>query len=208
VRAEALTSNGAGWTLRAGAGTLAFDAVVLATPPAAASTLLVGLPAHPMPAFEYQPITTCFLQYDAAIALDLPFYALVDNPEAGEWGQFLFDRGQLDDDQPGLMAVVTSVSGAAAELDQDALAAAVARQLARALRRPELGAPLWTKVITEKRATFACTPGLVRPSNETGLPGVVLAGDYTAGDYPATLEGAVRSGSDAARLVLQHTAIA
>jgi uncharacterized protein with NAD-binding domain and iron-sulfur cluster len=56
--------------------------------------------------------------------------------------------------------------------------------------------------LTEKRATFACTPGLARPANATGLPGLALAGDYTAGDYPATLETAVRSGRAAARLAL------
>jgi len=57
-------------------------------------------------------------------------------------------------------------------------------------------------VITEKRATFACTPGLARPGNDTGLPGLALAGDYTASDYPATLESAVRSGIGAARAVV------
>jgi uncharacterized protein with NAD-binding domain and iron-sulfur cluster len=56
--------------------------------------------------------------------------------------------------------------------------------------------------LTEKRATFACTPGLARPANATGLAGLALAGDYTASDYPATLETAVRSGRAAARLLL------
>jgi uncharacterized protein with NAD-binding domain and iron-sulfur cluster len=54
-------------------------------------------------------------------------------------------------------------------------------------------------VISEKRATFSCTPGLLRPSTETGLKGLVIAGDYVAGDYPATLESAVRSGIMAAQ---------
>jgi uncharacterized protein with NAD-binding domain and iron-sulfur cluster len=56
--------------------------------------------------------------------------------------------------------------------------------------------------LTEKRATFACTPGLARPANATALPGLFLAGDYTASEYPATLETAVRSGLAAARLAM------
>ncbi|MNU00694.1 Flavin containing amine oxidoreductase [compost metagenome] len=57
-------------------------------------------------------------------------------------------------------------------------------------------------MIAEKRATFACVPNMRRPVNKTAEPGLWLAGDYTAGkdyDYPATLEGAVRSGVTAAR---------
>jgi hydroxysqualene dehydroxylase len=49
------------------------------------------------------------------------------------------------------------------------------------------------QTITEKRATFACTPGLQRPRAELA-PGLLAAGDYIEGPYPATLEGAVRSG--------------
>jgi len=60
-------------------------------------------------------------------------------------------------------------------------------------------------LIAEKLATFACAPQLLRPMNQTRIPGLWLAGDYTAGeprDYPATLEGAVRSGVAAARGVM------
>jgi uncharacterized protein with NAD-binding domain and iron-sulfur cluster len=62
-------------------------------------------------------------------------------------------------------------------------------------------------VVTEKRATFACTPGLARPANATALPGLVLAGDYTASGYPATLESAVRSGRAAASAILSNDAL-
>ena len=207
ARVEPLQAGGTSWQVRSGPGAGAFDAVVIATPPLAAQSLLEGLGAAEIPRFDYEPITTCYLQYDAAMRLDLPFYALEEHPGSGEWGQFVFDRGQLDKDQAGLMAVVISASGEASDLGQDALGAAVAQQLARVLARPAFAAPVWTKVITEKRATFACTPGLVRPGIDTGLPGLYLAGDYTANDYPATLEGAVRSGSQAARAVLRRTAI-
>ena len=65
-----------------------------------------------------------------------------------------------------------------------------------------LPSPRWFRVIAEKRATFACVPGLQRPENRTPLRRFFIAGDYTASDYPATLESAVRSGIGAARLVL------
>ena len=55
-----------------------------------------------------------------------------------------------------------------------------------------------TLSMTEKRATFACTPGLARPSARVA-PGLWAAGDYMDGPYPATLEGAVRSGLAAAQ---------
>ena len=48
------------------------------------------------------------------------------------------------------------------------------------------------QTVVEKRATFACTPGLLRPSMQVSA-GLLACGDYVEGPYPATLEGAVRS---------------
>jgi hypothetical protein len=56
------------------------------------------------------------------------------------------------------------------------------------------------QTVVEKRATFACTPGLQRPATLIA-PGLLACGDYVQGPYPATLEGAVRSGQQAARLL-------
>ena len=188
-----------------------FDAVIVATSSVQAAALLQGVAdarlnqsIGQMQALTTEAISTCYLQYAASVRLDLPFYALVDAPEQQHWGQFVFDRGQLDTGQAGLLAVVISASGTAAEQGHGPLAQAIATQLAHALRRPELAQPLWTQLITEKRATFACTPDLLRPGNASGVPGLLLAGDYTAGDdrrqdYPATIEAAVRSGVAAAR---------
>ena len=52
------------------------------------------------------------------------------------------------------------------------------------------------QTVVEKRATFACTPALVRPP-QTIAPGLFACGDYVEGPYPATLEGAVRSAAEA-----------
>jgi squalene-associated FAD-dependent desaturase len=189
-----------------GARSELFDAVVLAVPPPAAAALLEPLPVdairQKLAAFEYEPITTCYLQYAPEVRLDLPFFALMDDPAAGQWGQFVFDRGQLDEGQAGLCSVVVSASIDAAALDQAALARAIAAQLAAVFGKPGLAHPAWSQVITEKRATFACTPGLQRLPVATGLAGLVLAGDYTASDYPATLETAVRSGAAAAKAII------
>ena len=187
-----------------------FDGVVLATPPWAAALLLGDLPgpemaclAAQLTAFESEPITTCYLQYAPGVVLAQPFFALLDDPSAGAWGQFVFDRGQLDARQAGLMALVVSASAAASLLEQAALAQALAHQLAAVFQRPELSSPVWHKVITEKRATFSCTPALARPNNASGIAGLVIAGDYTASNYPATLEAAVRSGVSAAATLIQ-----
>lgn len=189
-----------GWTIN---GTETFDAVVLATPASQSASLLRDIDGAAdtvarLDALAYEPIVTVYLQYDRSLRLPLPMYALADDAEAGHWGQFVFDRGRLDASQAGMLSVVVSAAQDATALDQATLARAVAAQLTAALQLPE---PAWTKVIAEKRATFACTPGLARPANGTGVPGLVLAGDYTASEYPATLESAVRSGLAAAALL-------
>jgi predicted NAD/FAD-dependent oxidoreductase len=56
------------------------------------------------------------------------------------------------------------------------------------------------QTVVEKRATFACTPELERPPQAIA-PRLVACGDYVQGPYPATLEGAVRSGCDAIRIL-------
>lgn len=82
---------------------------------------------------------------------------------------------------------------------QDALAAQIADELKQLF--PQLIQPIWYKVITEKRATFSCDVALARPTNITAYPNLLIAGDYTAGDYPATIEGAIRSGIKAASFI-------
>jgi squalene-associated FAD-dependent desaturase len=210
TRAEAIAREDGRWrvaTSAAGPAAQSYDGVVLATAPWQAAALLRAVPeldavAAQLEAFGYEPISTVYLQYAPGTRLPLPFSALLDDPQNGDWGQFVFDRGQLDPGQDGLLAVVISGASGAAELDREQLAGLVAAQLARAFGMQALAGPSWQQVITEKRATFACTPGLARPANATPLPGLVLAGDYTASDYPATLETAARSGLAAARLLI------
>ncbi|EJL92052.1 squalene-associated FAD-dependent desaturase [Herbaspirillum sp. CF444] len=184
-----------------------FDGVIIATGPEAAADLLEGIgDTASLRALDYEPITTCYLQYPAQVRLDQPFYALPDNPQQAAWGQFVFDRGQLSVDSSsadaGLLAVVVSAAGDAIAQGHAALTEGITIQLAQQLRNPLLTTPLWSKVISEKRATFSCMPGLLRPDNSAMPPGLALAGDYVAGDYPATLEAAAQSGIKAAELFL------
>lgn len=168
-----------------------FDHRVLAVAPYHLPALA---PQIPLPDFAWQPIATIYLQYPASVRLSFPMLGM-----ATGHGQWVFDRGQLVG-QLGLLAVVISGEGAWQTLDHRQLGQAIHRELIPLL--PELVPPPKTWVIEEKRATFACTPNLARPATATADPTLWLAGDYVAGDYPATLEGAVRSGIAAARAIL------
>ena len=97
--------------------------------------------------------------------------------------------------------VLTGRAGRWDERDNDTLVATLHRELEETLGTT-LPPPLWHQVIRERRATFSCRPGLPRPSPRTPLRGLWLAGDYVCADYPATLEGAARSGITAAREIL------
>jgi len=82
-------------------------------------------------------------------------------------------------------------------LELGKLAVAQLRRLA-----PDLPAIVFSQVIAERRATYACTPGLARPAAGRLAPGVYLAGDYTDAEFPATLEAATRSGVASARTLI------
>jgi hydroxysqualene dehydroxylase len=177
----------------------AFSRVVLACSPQLAPALLRGLPelgelAATIAAIEHEPIYTCYLQYPESVSLPFPMLGF-----SGGLLQWAFDRGTLSG-HPGLIAAVLSASGDHEALTHAELAAAIHAELAAGLGG--LPEPRWQRVIAERRATFSCRPGLVRPGNATPVRGFALAGDYTASDYPATLEAAIRSGVAAANLVL------
>ena len=148
-----------------------------------------------MRALPFTAITTVYAWAPGA-RLPSPMLALRAEPDATEApAQFVFDRGQLhphDAAMQGLMAFVVSASTD----DRDELQARVLAQARQQLGLSQLQA---VQTVVEKRATFACTPGLVRPAQAIA-PGLWAAGDYVDGPYPATLEGAVRSGLAAARL--------
>jgi len=158
-------------------------------------------------ALSWESITTIYLAYADAVTLPLPILRLDDAP-----GQWVFDRaGMLSASAPqdarGLVAVVISTSGSHDLQDQRTLAAEADAQLRRLAGQWPL--PVWSRVISERRATYACTPGATRPAPGRIAPGLFLAGDYTDAELPATLEAATRTGVVAARAFLadHHAAI-
>jgi squalene-associated FAD-dependent desaturase len=180
-----------------------YDQVIVAVAPQHLAKLVAGLPelaasVGQVERFAWEPIVGAYLAYPDDVTLPFAMVGVADG--AAQW---LFDRGRIYG-QPGLISAVISAHGRHETLDHAALAAAIHADVARVV--PGLPPPRWSRVIVEKRATFACTPGVARPPTLTPLPGLLLAGDYVAGDYPATIEGAVRSGVTAAHALLQPVA--
>lgn len=189
VRVQAIRPVGTGWTVSGET----FDRVVLACPPNEAARLVessgvvAGTWLLQARSLQYEALSTVYVHAPQA-RLRQPMLALPSS--ATEPAQFVFDRGQLGG-PAGLLAFVISASnGESATLTEQVLKQAV-RQLELAGLQP-------VQTIVEKRATFACTPALQRPAAFVA-PGLLACGDYIAGPYPATLEGAVRSGLEAVR---------
>lgn len=201
-----------------------FDAAVIATPPGETARLIAPM-AHrdgryrPLAAlceaFAFQPIVTVYLLYRDPPHWPSRMLALESAPHVDHFGQWAFDRSERLVDANGtggpsaglgLVAVVISADGAHRDLERDALVAVVARQLTSQLGMPSH--VLDARIIVEKRATFACTPGLARPDGTTPHARLVIAGDYVsqadpATHYPATIEAAVISGNLAGDRLLQ-----
>lgn len=144
-------------------------------------------------ALSHTAIATVYLQcHDAGfIGLNRPMVALKMHPNAP--AQFVFDRGILCQ-QPGLLAAVVSAS----EDEREQISALVQQQVAEQLGLKQLSV---VQTVVEKRATFACLPNTFEGPNQAGVkpdmfvtPHIFACGDYVRGPYPATLEGAVRSG--------------
>jgi squalene-associated FAD-dependent desaturase len=195
TRVAALEPAGDRWLVDGAA----FDAAIVATSSAEAIRLLrPHAPgwADTASTLRHEPIVTVYAQADGA-RLAEPMLALQGSEAAP--AQFVFDRGRLGG-PAGLLAFV--ISGAQAWVDRGAPATldAVLAQ-ARANFTADWPARLRpVQVVTEKRATFRCTPGLVRPAQHVAR-GLHVAGDFVAGPYPATLEGAVRAGVAAAAAI-------
>lgn len=188
----------AGVTLSDGR-TIDTDRVILALPPFELARLFAS---HKEAAalkdslenIAYEPIATVYLRYSPETALDTPMLGFL-----GTTTQWLLDRRFNGD--PGLMAAVVSASGAHTAQSRDTLCAQVTAEIARVF--PHWPEPVEHICIREKRATFRCEAGVNarRPGHESGIAGCLIAGDSSWLAYPATLEGALRSGVECARRI-------
>ncbi len=177
-----------------------FDQVILACSAAQAVKLVAPWAAdwaQAAQALRFEPIITVYL-HAPDCSLPAAMVALQEGPNAP--AQFAFDLGLLGH-APGLFAFVISGAADWVERGLAEAGAAVLQQAQQALAWQS--PPTVYRVLAEKRATFACTPDLQRPAMRVSS-GLWAAGDYIAGPYPATLEGAVRAGKNAAQAACRH----
>jgi len=170
-----------------------------------------ALDAHPplaaavdvVDGLAFEPIVTVWLGYTRRAAMRAPLARLDDTP-----GQWVFDRPDILARRTAgtpapfaqLLSVVISASGPHLGWPHERVVRAADEQLRRL--QPARGAAVWSCVIAEKRATYACTPDRVRLPGPRLSPGLYVAGDYVDAEFPATLEAAVRSGIAAAEALL------
>jgi len=178
--------------------------VVLATPHVISRRLMSRhKPLHALSAqlaaLGNEPITTLYLQYPPQTQLPEPVLGFESS-----LSQWIFDRKVCN--QPGMMAVVISARGNHENMLDDELTKRVAAEIAASF--PNWPVHQRSLLVREKRATFCSRAGIdsIRPANSTPVPGLWLAGDYTATGLPATLESAVRSGVETANAILASLA--
>ena len=196
---RAVAEAGPGGVLLADGERLPAERVVLALPPGRAREAAPGaLPEDP--GLGASPILNVHVWYDRPV-MDERFVAVLDSPV-----QWVFNRTAMAglDGQGQHLAV--SVSGAREEVlePKPALVSRFIAELASLFPAAASAEVVRTAVIKEPEATFSAAPGQAarRPGPVTPLDGVLLAGAWTDTGWPATMEGAVRSGVRAARLAV------
>ena len=197
VRAKGIAPQNGGWSMTDAGGHTwgSFEHVLLACPSGDAVRLVQDVALcdetwlSRARGLQHEAIATVYAM-GLSVRRSQPMLAL--RASSHHPAQFVFDRGQLGG-PAGLLAFVVSASTA----DRTTLTEQVRAQATEQLDLHDLD---MQHAIVEKRATFACSPGLERPGPYIA-PGLLACGDYVDGPYPATLEGAVRSGLHAARLI-------
>jgi hydroxysqualene dehydroxylase len=190
-----------GLAVESGAGTELYDRVVVAVPHHVAVRILPGRVLDPQVAsgLGASPIVNVHLHFDEPV-LDEPVAAAVDSPL-----QWLFDRTQAAGAERGqVLAISLSAASRLIGASQRELVEACRRSLGMLLPAARHARLIGVAVTREPRATFRAVPGTarLRPGPSTAVPGLLLAGAWTDTGWPATMEGAVRSGRAAAAAAL------
>ncbi len=151
----------------------------------------LGLPA---PKFEHSPITGIHLWFDREIT-NLPHATLLDRTM-----QWMFNK-----EGGKYLQLVVSASRDLTALSRNDIIEIAIGDLRLYFPRVHDAKLLKAHVIKEQRATFSAAPETekLRPSAQTEIPNLFLAGDWTRTGWPATMEGAVRSGYLAAEHIAQ-----
>lgn len=167
------------------------DHYVCALPFERIAAVVPGLPID-LEGFQHSPITGIHLWFDRPITT-LPQATLLDRTI-----QWMFNKGE-----GRYIQLVVSASRSLETMPRAEVIALALRELAEffpAVRDAKLEK---SHVVKEIRATFSAAPGLEsrRPLSRTSIPNLFLAGDWTRSGWPATMEGAVRSGYLAAEAI-------
>jgi squalene-associated FAD-dependent desaturase len=183
---------------------LSAEATVVAVPHPRAATLLeplLGEPARALAGLGSSPIVNLHVVYDRQVC-EQPFAAGVGTPV-----QYVFDRTRAAGAPAGCQYLAVSLSGAEREMGMsaDALRERYLPALGALFPRAREAKVERFMATREHAATLRAAPGVarLRPGPVTAIPGLVLAGSWTATGWPATLEGAVLSGHAAAAEALR-----
>jgi len=149
---------------------------------------------------EVSPITSVHLWYDRAVT-ELPHVVLIDCV-----GQWIFNRGETT---PGehYLQVVVSAARQFRGLGHEEVQRRIVAEIGALFPVVQAASLLRARVVTEHAATFSAVPSVDqwRPAQASPLENLLVAGDWTATGWPATMEGAVRSGYLAAQLLVERT---
>ena len=146
------------------------------------------------------PIVTVNLWFDRPV-LDEPFVGL-----PGRAMQWVFDKRLVFGDDASHLSLVSSGAAPILARSNEELIATAHDELLDALPDSRVARLVRATVVREPRATFSLAPGQpARPPAETGIPGLLLAGDWTDTGLPATIESAARSGHRAANLIIESS---
>jgi zeta-carotene desaturase len=146
---------------------------------------------------ESKPIVTVNLWYDRAV-MDDEFVGL-----PGRAMQWVFDKRRAFGEQASHLSLVSSAAGDLVAMDNDALVALAATEVADGIPGAHGATLRRGTVIREKRATFSLAPGQPpRPGVVTNIPDLFLAGDWIETGLPGTIESAALAGHLAARAAL------